>query len=115
MAITQEASGSHTISAVGSEETPSGATVTTLKTFVAKVDCNALVAGEYLEIKVKSKTRSGDTERIVDSRIVSWLEASIKPVIVMEPVPSGGGSFTMTLKQIGGSARSFPWSYDTPG
>ena len=116
MAITQEATGSHTISSVGSEETPSGATLSTpSKTYVLVVDCDALAAGEYVEIKIKRDVRSADSTRTMYSKIVSWLEGDTTGVIQMPPVPAAGGEITFTLKQIGGSARAFPWAWETPG
>lgn len=112
MSITQESSGSQTAT-VSTEHTL--ATITTQKTFVLSVDCANLVAGEYVEIKVKRDARSADTTRALHSRIVSWLEASITPIIQMPPVPAGGGEFVCTLKQLNGTSRAFPWAIDTPG
>lgn len=112
MAITQEATGSQTAT-ISTEHTL--ATIATLKTFVLSVDCAALVAGEYVEIKVKRKVRSTDTQRIIHTRIVSWLEATVTPTIQMPPVPSGGAEYVGTLKQLSGTGRAFPWAIDTPG
>jgi hypothetical protein len=112
MPITQESSGSQTAT-IGTEHTL--ATVTTQKTLVLSVDCANLAAGEYVEIKVKRDVRSADATRTLYSRIVSWLEAGVTPVISMPPVPAGGGEFVGTLKQLNGTGRAFPWAIDTPG
>lgn len=112
MPITQESSGSQTAT-IGTEHTL--ATVTTQKTFVLSVDCANLAAGEYVEIKVKRDVRSADTTRTLHSRIVSWLEAGVTPVVSMPPVPAGGGELVCTLKQLNGTGRAFPWAVDTPG
>lgn len=112
MAITQESTGSQTAT-VTTEHTLT--TITTQKTFVLSVDCSALAAGEYVEIKVKRDVRSADTTRTLHSRIVSWLEAAVNPIIQMPPVPAGGGEFVATLKQLNGTGRAFPWAVDTPG
>ena len=112
MAITQESSGSQTAT-VTTEHTL--ATIITQKTFVLTVDCSNLVAGEYVELKVKRDARSADITRTIHTRIVSWLEASVTPIIAMPPVPAGGGEFVCTLKQLNGTSRAFPWAIDTPG
>lgn len=112
MPITQESSGSQTAT-ISTEHTL--ATITTQKTFVLTVDCSALAAGEYVEIKVKRDARSADATRTLHSRIVSWLEAGSTPIVSMPPVPAGGGEFVCTLKQLNGTGRAFPWAVDTPG
>lgn len=112
MPITQESSGSQ-VATIGTEHAL--ATVTTQKTFVLSVDCANLAAGEYVEIKVKRDVRSTDTTRTLHSRIVSWLEAGVTPVVSMPPVPAGGGEFVCTLKQLNGTGRAFPWAVDSPG
>lgn len=111
MPITQEASGSQTAT-IGTEHTL--ATPVTSKTFVANIDCAAMQANDYVELKVWRKVRSVDTLRVVDGRVVSWLEAAVKPIQDMKIVPSGGGEFRVTLRQISGTGRAFPWSIDTP-
>jgi hypothetical protein len=110
--ITQEASGSQTAT-VGTEHTL--ATITTTKTFVANVDCANMQANDFVELKVWRKVRSSDTLRVAGSRIVSWLEAAVSPNIDLKIVASGGGEFRVTLRQISGTSRAFPWSIDTPG
>lgn len=112
MAITQESSGSQTAT-VTTEHTL--ATITTQKSFCLVVDCDALAAGEYVEIKIKRDVRSADSTRTMYARIVSWLEADMTPIIQMPVVPAGGGEFVCTLKQLNGTGRAFPWAVDTPG
>lgn len=112
MAITQESSGSQTAT-VTTEHTL--ATITTQKTFVAYIDCNALAAGEYVEFKVKRDVRSADTTRVMHSRCVSWLEALVTPIIKLPVDSGGGGEYVVTLKQLNGTGRAFPWAIDTPG
>lgn len=112
MAITQESSGSQTAT-ISTEHTL--ATITTQKTFVLSVDCANLAAGEYVELKVKRDVRSADSTRTLYSRIVSSFEAQVNPIISMPPVPAGGGEYVVTLKQLNGTGRAFPWAVDTPG
>jgi hypothetical protein len=112
MAITQEASGSQTAT-IGTEHTL--ATITTNKSFVAYVDCNALAAGEYVELKIKRDARAADATRTMHTRIVSWLEASITPIIKLPVDSAGAGEYVGTLKQLNGTGRAFPWAIETPG
>ena len=112
MAITQESSGSQTAT-VTTEHTL--ATITTQKSFVAYIDCNALAAGEYVELKVKRDVRSSDSTRTMHTRIVSWLEALVTPIIKLPVDSAGGGEYVVTLKQLNGTGRAFPWAIDTPG
>lgn len=112
MPITQESSGSQTAT-VGTEHTL--ATITTNKTFVAYVDCNALAAGEYVELRVRRDVRSADTTRTMYTRIVSWLEAATTPVIKLPVDSGGGGEYVVTLRQLNGTGRAFPWAIETPG
>ena len=112
MPITQESSGSQTAT-VNTEHTL--ATITTNKTFVAYVDCNALAAGEYVELKVKRDARSADATRTLHTRIVSWLEAAMTPIIKLPADSGGGGEYVVTLRQLNGTGRAFPWAIETPG
>lgn len=110
MAATQEASGTQTAT-IGTEHTL--ATITTAKPFQLKVDINALVAGEYVEIKVKNKVLSGGTTRTEFVGTYSWLDAGVNPNIVVEPILSTQ-EYVATLKQTTGTGRAFPWAVETP-
>lgn len=110
MAATQEVSGTQTAT-ISTEHTL--ATITTAKAFQLVVDINALVAGEYVEIKVKRKTLAGGVSRIAFSGIYSWLDASINPMIVTDPILSTQ-EYIATLKQLNGTGRAFPWAVETP-
>lgn len=112
MPITQETSGSQTAT-VGTEHTL--ATIATAKTFVAYVDCSALAAGEYVELKVRRDVRSADATRTMHTRIVSWLEAAMTPIIKLPADSGGGGEYVVTLRQLTGTSRAFPWAIETPG
>ena len=112
MAITVEDSGSQTAT-VSTEHTLS--TLTTNKTFMPYVDCNALAAGEYVELKVKRKARSSDTERIYQTMIVSWLQSGVTPLVSFPPIAAGDSDYVLTLKQLNGTGRAFPWAIETPG
>ena len=110
MAATQEASGTQAAT-ISTEHTL--ATITTAKAFQLIVDISALVAGEYVEIKVKRKTLAGGTSRIAFSGIYSWLDAAINPMVICDPVISTQ-EYVATVKQLNGTGRSFPWAVETP-
>ena len=112
MAVTQESSGSQTAT-VTTEHTL--ATIATNKSFVLIIDCNALAAGEYVELKIKRDARSADATRTMHTRIVSWLEAAMMPIIRMPADTAGAGEYVATLKQLNGTGRAFPWAIETPG
>lgn len=107
---TLEASGTQAAT-VTTEHTLS--TLTVSKSLWPEIDINALVAGEYVEIKVKTKTLSGGTTRIIQSAIFSWLDAGVGSGVSMEPIISDQ-EYVLTLKQITGTSRSFPWKILSP-
>lgn len=110
MAATQESSGTQTAT-VTTEHTL--ATITTAKPFQLIVDINALVAGEYVEIKIKRKALSGGTTRVAFAGVYSWLDAGVNPIIVSDPILSTQ-EYVATLKQLNGTGRAFPWAIETP-
>lgn len=108
---TQEASGTATITTVGTEQTI--ATITTAKPFQAFVDITALAAGEYVQIKIKRKVLAGGVVGTLFDAIYSWLDALMMPV-VMTPALLSTQEYDLTLNQLAGTARSFPWAVETP-
>ncbi len=110
MAATQESSGTQTAT-VTTEHTL--ATITTAKPFQLFVDINALVAGEYVELKVKRKVLSGGTTRVDFQGIYSWMDAGVNPNIAFPPILSTQ-EYVATLKQLNGTSRDFPWAIETP-
>lgn len=93
---------------VGTEHTL--ATPSTSKTRVLLVDAAALVAGEGLELRIKGPVLASGTERLILLEPFTGVLAdphTQSPPVVM---PQGG---TITLKQISGTARSFPWAIVT--
>ena len=83
------------------------ATPATAKTRVLVVDANALVGGETLTLRFKGAVLSAGTERLIRESVFAGplSEPHIQsPPIVM---PQGG---TITLRQDGGTGRSFPWA-----
>lgn len=107
---TQESSGTQAAT-VTTEHTL--ATITTAKPFQLIVDIEALAAGEYVELKIKRKTLSGGTTRTAWSGVYSWLDGDLYGVVVSPPILSTQ-EYVVTLKQLNGTSRSFPWAVETP-
>jgi hypothetical protein len=107
---TLEASGTQSAT-VTTEHTLS--TLTVNKTLYPVIDIDALVAGEYVEIKVKTKALSGGTSRTVKSGVFSWMDGDINPCVDLPPVVSDQ-EYILTLKQLTGTSRSFPWKIMSP-
>lgn len=107
---TLEASGTQT-AVINTEHTL--ATIVTSKTLFPEVDISALAAGEYVEIKVKTKTLSGGVTRISFGGIFSWLDALVNPIVVGDPIISDI-EYLVTLKQLNGTGRAFPWKVLSP-
>lgn len=80
--------------------------------YVLVVDCNALSGAEVVELYAKEKVLSGGTERVVTVGV--FPSGMAEPISRSIPYswPYGG---TFTLKQVGGSGRSFPWSVHKVG
>lgn len=108
---TQEASGSTTITTVGTEQTI--ATITTAKPFQVSIDITPLQAGEFLQIRLKKKVLSTSTSAAAFNGIVSWLDASVTPVIIIPGVLSIS-ELDLTFNQLTGTARTFSWAVETP-
>lgn len=82
-------------------------TETTISTYVLVVDCNAMVAGDTLELRAKVKTLGGSTERL--AYIETLNGAQTAPVFLSVPIPTVH-SVKFTLEQTTGTGRSYDWS-----
>ena len=80
-----EASGTQT-AVIGTEHVLT--TLTVVKTLWPNADISALVAGEYVEVKVKTITLAAGASRIIYSRIFSWLDALVTPSVEFPPILS---------------------------
>lgn len=109
MAVTVEASGTQTAT-VTTEHTLS--TETGAKTFVLIVDTSAMVKGDVLELRIKTRVLTGGTDRLV---YISPPYAGVQtgdeagPIKISVPVPSAF-SCVFTLKQTLGTGRAYPWA-----
>lgn len=75
--------------------------------YTSWVDVAALQGDEVVELRVYAPVVSGGTERLVEqSEFGSGLDTPIVRSVAYD-LPFGG---RFTLKQVGGSSRSFPWS-----
>lgn len=80
---------------------------TTAKTRVLVVDVAPLVAGDVVELRIKTKALATGTERTAYT--ATYVGPVTDPMILSVPTPMvDGGSFT--LKQTNGTGRSFAWS-----
>lgn len=98
------ASGSQT-SSIGSEQTLT--TDTTNATYYFETDITNLANGDVLELRIYVMTLSGGTLRL------AWKNTygPVMPVGDIAPSPSqpSDQSIRVTLKQIAGTARIYPW------
>lgn len=83
------------------------ATPTAGKTYVLHVDLNALVAGDVLDIFLRTKVLSAGTMRNAYSITLSGPQSD--PNFLSIPIPSVNGC-EFQLKQTAGTGRAFPWS-----
>lgn len=82
-------------------------TTTTAGTFVLVVDTSALVVGETLTLEVSARCRAGDTLRVAYSALFQHTQGA--PLKISPPVVSLH-ELVATLKQEGGTGRTFPWN-----
>jgi hypothetical protein len=76
--------------------------------YMLVVDIAALVADERVEIRVRSRARSGDTTR--DAFTVTG-SADSPDLLIAPVVPcESGNEVVCILRQEGGTGRAFPWA-----
>ena len=89
---------------IGTEHTL--VTSTTGKTYVFVVDTNAMLNGDVLELRAKTKVLSGSVSRL--AYIASFAHVQAMPNKYSPPVPANI-EIVCTLKQTAGTGRSFDW------
>lgn len=104
-----EADGLLTATAGGVEDTVATITAPRVLTFV--VDLNAMVGGDTVTLRVKRKTRSGDTVRTVYSQTFSGAQ-TLEPIAISVPMPSPHQA-VFTITQESGVGKAFPWSVES--
>lgn len=106
MAVTEKTGGSQTAT-ISTEHVL--ATVTDAGIYVLRVDLGNLAAGDIVELRVYSKCRNAtDSERLKDGPV------TFGPVVPDEKLPDSipvlaTGHYKVTLKQVAGTGRAFPW------
>ena len=85
---------------LGTSITPSGA-------YVLVVDLNAMVNGDVLELRIKTKAKSGSTERLAYFAAYANVQEELVKYSVPVPVDT---QITFTLKQTAGTGRAFDWN-----
>lgn len=102
---TLEASATQTAT-LDTEHTLNGSAFTANKTYVLVVDLAALANAETLELRAYMTCLSAGTERLL--WFATWIHAQTEAIVMSAPVPSDI-SCKFTLKQSGGTGRSYPW------
>lgn len=107
MAISEHATGSQTAT-INTEHTLNTTTPeTTDGVFQVFVDVANMVAGDVLELRIKEKARTGDTQRQV---LVATLAGAQSDPLWVSPSLILMNGWDVTLKQTAGTGRAFPWS-----
>ena len=104
MALTSKSSGSQTATLTTDHTL---ATITDAGTYVLTVDTANLADGETLTLRIKSKTRSADTSRLVYEANFEHAQSENFKASPAIPVIAEG---VFTLEQNGGTGRAFPWN-----
>lgn len=104
MSITISASGTASPT-VGTEDTL--ATDSTSGVYVLAIDGAAIQIGDLVEIKVYTTILGGGTARVCWKSVIGP-SPPITPIVLSPPTPSDLG-VTVSIKQVQGTARSFPW------
>lgn len=105
MTVASNQSGSQT--AVITTEHNIGTAITSAGVYVLVVDTNAMVAGDVLELRAKTKCKSGSTARL--AYYATFCNAQSEPNKYSVPVPVDT-EVQFTLKQTAGTGRAFDWN-----
>lgn len=82
----------------------------TIKTRMVSVDVSALAGTETVEIRIKGPVLAAGTVQLI--KLFTYKAGEAEPHAQTLPIvqPQGGD---ITLTQVGGSSRSFPWDIIT--
>lgn len=100
-----EAAGGTQLAVIGTEHTLT--TLTTGKTFTLVVDCLNLANGDELELRMKTKVRTGNGSQV--AYFASYAHAQTELNKYSIPVPANI-ELVATLKQTAGTGRNFIWA-----
>lgn len=82
------------------------ATITDAGVYYLEVDCGAMVLLDRTILKVKEKTLSGGTTRILD--VATYSNVQGDPIKRSAPIYVDQ-EIVVTLEQVDGTGRSYPW------
>jgi hypothetical protein len=105
MTVASNQSGSQTAT-IGTEHAL-GTAITAAGVYVLVVDTNALTNGDVLELRAKTKAKSGSTSRI--AYVVTYAHAQTELNKYSVPIPVDT-EVVFTLKQTAGTGRALDWN-----
>lgn len=105
MTVASNQSGSQT--ATITTEHALGSAITAAGVYVLVVDTNAMVAGDVLELRAKTKAKSGSTSRLAYFATFANAQGEANKYSVPVPVDT---EVVFTLKQTAGTGRAFDWN-----
>lgn len=105
MTVASNQSGSQT--AVISTEHTLGTAITTPGVYLLAVDTNAMVNGDTLELRAKTKVKAGSTSRL--AYFATYVHVQSDPNKYSIPIPITD-DLVFTLKQTAGTGRAFDWN-----
>lgn len=105
MTVSSNQSGSQTT--VITTEHNLGTAITSAGVYVLVLDTNAMVAGDVIEIRAKTKAKTGSTQRL--AYIASYAHAQGEQNKYSVPIPVDT-EIQFTLKQTAGTGRAFDWN-----
>jgi hypothetical protein len=105
MTVASNQSGSQTAT-IGTEHTL-GTAITAAGVYVLVVDTNAMVNGDVLELRAKTKAKSGSTSRLAYFVTYANAQGELNKYSVPIPVDT---EVVFTLKQSAGTGRAFDWN-----
>ncbi len=110
MAVTVASSGTQSAT-VGTEHSLYAASAAGV--YVLQVNLTNLAAADVVELRIYSKTLSGDTITLGNAGTLLYIAtvagAVDAPVLASVPITAGYAA-TFSLKQTAGTGRSFPWA-----
>lgn len=105
MTVASNQSGSQT--ATISTEHQLGSAITAAGVYVLVVDTTPMVNGDILELRIKTKAKSGSTSRQSYFQTYSHAQSELNKYSVPVPVDT---EILFTLKQTAGTGRAFDWN-----
>lgn len=110
MAVTAHATGTKTVSVIGTEESLTTANVA--GTFTLHVDKNAMQAGDILELRIKQMVLTSGTARVAYYGRWDGAQPTDDQIAISVPISNeltDSGALDFRLNQLKGTARAFPW------